>query len=106
MDLRAYYQKIREMEGRLPEPCVVVSLETSDGGKAGVRTEVNRQVAARMVVEGRARVASEEETREFAERKLEAKRAADQLAAAARMQVTVVPSSEWRNLRSGRNTKE
>ncbi len=105
MDLKAYYQKIREIEGRLPEPCVVVSVETSDGGKAGVKTEVSRQVAARMVVEGRARVANEEETREFVEQKLEAKRVADQLAAASRMQVTVVPSSEWRNARPGR-TKE
>ncbi len=105
MDLKAYYQKIRDMEGQLPEPCVVVSVETADGGKAGVRTEVSRQVAARMVVEGRARVASEEETREFVEQKLEAKRVADQLAAASRMQVTVVPSSEWRNARPGR-TKE
>jgi molybdenum-dependent DNA-binding transcriptional regulator ModE len=105
MDLRAYYQKIREMEKGLAEPCVVVSVETSDGGKAGVRTEVTRQVAARMVVEGRARVANDEETREFLEQKLEAKRAADQLAAASRMQVTVVPSSEWRNVRPGR-TKE
>lgn len=106
MDLRAYYQKIREMEGRLTEPCVVVSVETPDGGKAGVRTEASRQVAARMLVEGIARAADERETREFMEQKLEAKRAADQLAAAARMQVTVVPSSEWRNLRTGRNTKE
>lgn len=106
MDLRAYYQKIREMEGRLPEPCVVVSVETADGGKAGVKTEVNRHVAARMVVEGRARIASEEESREFSEQKLEAQRNAEQLAAAARMQVTVMPSSEWRNLRMGRNTKE
>ncbi len=102
MDLRAYYQKIREMERGLPEPCVVVSVVTSDGGKAGVRTEVSRQVAARMVVEGRARVANEEETREFVEQKLEAKRAADQFAAASRMQVTVVPSSEWRNARPAR----
>lgn len=99
MDLRAYYQKIRETEGRLKEPCVVVSLQTPDGGKAGVRTEVSRDVAARMIVDGRAREASEEEAREFMEQKAEAKRVAEQLAAAARMQVTVVPSSEWRNPR-------
>ena len=33
MDLRAYYQKIREIETRIEEAfAIVVSLETGDGG--------------------------------------------------------------------------
>ncbi len=99
MDLRAYYQKIRELEESLPEACVVVSLATSNGGKAGVRTEVQRSVAAKMIMAGTARAASQEETREFRKQNLEAKRAAEQMAQANRMQVTVVPSAEWGNLR-------
>jgi hypothetical protein len=61
--------------------------------------EAPRKKAARMIVERTARVATAEEAREFQEQKLEAKRAAEQLAAAARMQVTVIPSNELRNLR-------
>ena len=54
MDLRAYYQKIREIETRIEEAfAIVVSLETGDGGKAGIATEVSRGIAAKMVVEGR-----------------------------------------------------
>jgi hypothetical protein len=55
MDLRAFYQKIREMEAAIREPFVrVVSRSTPDGGKAGIKTDVSRRVAARLVVEGKA----------------------------------------------------
>ncbi len=96
MDLKPYYEKRRELEKRLPEPCVLVSLETPDGGKAGVAVEVRRELGARMIVEGKAQQATEEEAQAFQEEKQEAKQQAEQLAAASRMQVTVVPSSEWR----------
>ncbi len=100
MDLRVFYQKIREVEESLSADSVVlVSLETPDGGKAGVRTEVPRSLAARMVVEGRARIASDEDAAEFREQTAEAKRTADQIAAASRMQVTVLPTADWRNMR-------
>ena len=56
MHLQAYYQNIREMEDSLPEEWVqVVSLETADGGRAGVVTEVARRAAARLIVDGKAR---------------------------------------------------
>lgn len=102
MDLRVYYQKIRELEAELPEPCVVVSMETENGGRAGVRTEVPRRLGARMIVEGHARAATRDEAREFREAQTAAKEKAEQLAAASRMQVTVIPSSELRNLRAPR----
>lgn len=98
MDLKVYYRELREVEGKLPEPCVIVSRETPDGGKAGVRTEAPRRVAARLIVSGAARAASAAEARAFQEEKQEARRAAEQLAAASRMQVTVIPSHELRNL--------
>ena len=107
MDLRVYYQKIRETEKGLDDPAVVVSMETPDGGKAGARTEVSRAVAARMIVEGRVREANKDEAKQFREDVRAAQRAAEQLAAASRMQVTLVPSSEWQNAKGGtRASKE
>jgi hypothetical protein len=69
MDLKAYYQKIRDLErtfkGTFP---VVVSQETPDGGTAGVKTEVPLHIAARMIVDGKAVLASEKEAKEFLEK--------------------------------------
>jgi hypothetical protein len=107
MDLRMYYQKIREVEEKLADPVVMVSLETADGGKAGMRTEVPKRVAAKLVVEGRARVADEDEARAFHEAVAEAKQNADQLADASRMQWVVVAPTESRNPKgTGRSGKD
>jgi len=66
MDLRAYYQTIRKIEAEIREDSVVVvSLETPDGGRAGVLTEVPRSAAARLIVEQRVELASEEATARF-----------------------------------------
>jgi len=63
MDLRVYYQKIRDIESKIPgQYAVVVSLPTPDGGKAGTITEVSRRVAAKMVVDGTAKLASDTAT--------------------------------------------
>lgn len=99
MNMMTYYQNVRETEAQLADPCVVVSEATAEGGKEGVRIEVPRRVGARMIVDRVARAATEQEAREFQEEKAEAKRAADQLAAASRMQVTVIPTSDLRSLR-------
>jgi len=103
MDLRVYYQKIRELEqGFQSAYPVVVSLETPDGGTPGVMTEAPPRIAAKMIVEGRARLADAAEAKAFEEQKVEAKRVADQLQASARMQVTVVSESDLRALRSSK----
>jgi hypothetical protein len=66
MDLRAYYQKIRTLEASLAEgSVVVVSRETPDGGKPGVKTAVSRSLAAKLIVEDQAALASPEEAAEF-----------------------------------------
>jgi hypothetical protein len=102
MDLQIYYRKIREIEKSLSDPSIVmVSLDTPDGGREGVRTEVPRRTAAKMIVEGSARLATGEEVTEFQERKAEAKSRADQLAAASRMQFTVVSQNDLRKLKGG-----
>jgi hypothetical protein len=102
MDLQVYYKKIRAVEASLKEPSVVVvSLDTPDGGQEGLRTEVPRRIASRMIVEGAARLATIDEAREFLEQKAEAKRQADQAAAASRMQFTMISPSELRKLKGG-----
>jgi len=91
MDLKVYYQKLRQLEGSIAEPDVVVaSLATPDGGRAGVLTQVPRALAAKLIVEGGARLATEEENLAYAQQVAEAKRTAEQSAAASRIQVTVV----------------
>lgn len=101
MDLRAFYRKLREVEATIGEEYpVVVSRETPDGGRAGVRSEVRREVAARLIVEGRARLATAEEAAQFREQAAEAKRRAEQQAAASRVQLTIVSESELRALKS------
>jgi hypothetical protein len=102
MDLQIYYRKIREIEQSLSTPSVVVvSQDTPDGGREGVFTEVPRRTAAKMIVEGSAHLATEEEATAFRERNAEAKIRADQVAAASRMQFTVVSQSDLRRLKSG-----
>lgn len=66
MDLRAYYRKIRTIEAGISEPVVVIiSRETSDGGKSGIRTDVLREVAARLIAEDKADLASPEQAAQF-----------------------------------------
>lgn len=95
MDLRSYYKKVREAEAALKgEHFVLVSLETSEGGKAGVLTEASRHTAARLIAESRARLATEEEAQEFHESHRAARAAHEQEELARRVQVMVIPSQE------------
>ena len=97
MDLRSYYKNVREAEAALKgEHCVMTSLDTPEGGKAGVQTEAPRHVAARLIAESRARVATEEEAHAFHRAHREAKAAREQEEAARRVQVTVIPANELR----------
>jgi hypothetical protein len=101
MDLRLYYQKIRDKESEITEAFpIVVSNETADGGKAGVLTEVTPGIAAKMVVDGAARLATAQEAMAFRAAQVEAKRVADQAAAAATVQFTVVSTTELNKLKS------
>ena len=66
MNLRIYYQKIRTLEAEIAEPfAVIVSRETGDGGKAGVKSDVPRYLAAKLITEEKAVLASPEEAAEF-----------------------------------------
>jgi hypothetical protein len=100
MDLQLYYQKIRDAEARIAEEFpIVVSNETPDGGKGGAKAEVPRRIAAKLIVEGLARLASAEESKTFRDWMSEAKRVADQMEQAAKVQLTVLSTAELTRLK-------
>jgi hypothetical protein len=81
MDLRAYYQKIKKLEAGITDAAVViVSRETSEGGRAGVKTEVPRSIAARMLAEEKADLATAEEAAEFHAKAQASQRLAQEMA--------------------------
>ncbi len=95
MDLRHYFRKMREIEASITDAHpFVTSLETSDGGKAGVVTEVSRELAAKMIVEGRAALSTEAEKEHFLEQQSAERASALKAEMGRRLQVTVVTDSE------------
>jgi hypothetical protein len=100
MDLRTWYRKVRDAEAALTgEHFVLVSLATSEGGKDGVRTEAPRSIAAKLIAEARARVASDEEAREFHEANRVALQNHVEEEAAKRVQVMVIPARRLKKQR-------
>ena len=66
MNLLGYYEKIRRIETLIEAVyAVVISRATPDGGRAGVKMELPRAVAARLIVDGKADLANPEETAQF-----------------------------------------
>jgi prolyl-tRNA synthetase len=100
MDLTAYYQKIRATQASIADAYpVVVSLATADGGKEGVLTEVTREIAAKMIVEGEVELATSAETAAFRASSAAAKKATDQAAAASKVQFSVLTTAELNKLK-------
>ncbi len=66
MDLRKFYQRIRGIEAEVHgDFAVIVSRVTPDGGRAGVMCDVARAVAARLVAEEKADLATADEAEIF-----------------------------------------
>jgi hypothetical protein len=66
MDLRNYFQKIKQIEATIAEIFpLIISLETRDGGLAGTPTEVSRALAAKMIVDGLVRLAEPAEKQAY-----------------------------------------
>ena len=107
MDLQMFFKKKREIESSIATPfAVVMSLDTPDGGRGGRVTEVNRGRAAQLVLEGRARLATEEESRGYHEEGTVARENAAQ-SAISRMPLAVLSEQEMRTLRTSlRRQKE
>lgn len=98
MDLKQYFRKMREIESTITEPyALVVSLDTPDGGKAGMVTEVSRLNAARMIIEGRALMASESEKEAYLSQQAAARKAAEKAELAKRVQVAILADPDVRS---------
>ena len=104
MDVKTYYQRIRDTEGTIPTPfAVVISLATDDGGKKGVPVEVPRHLAAKMVVEGSAELASADQAAAFRQAQQAACKALLEAAAAARVEFSMVSADELKRLTDDMN---
>lgn len=69
MNVKTFYQRVRNIEQTLIDTFVVItSRETPDGGREGVLIEVSRHLAATMIADGRAALASPESTILFHQR--------------------------------------
>ena len=98
MDLKVYFKKVKDVEATIPTAYVVIaSQETPDGGQPGVFTEVSKGLAARMVAEGRGRIATGEESAAFLETHAEARREVEAIEAARRMHFSLVQPPEGRS---------
>jgi hypothetical protein len=96
VDLRQYFRKMRELESNISEPFpVVVSLETPDGGKPGMLVEVSRFNAAKMIIEGRAVLATEDEKNAYREQQAAQRSAAEKAELAKRVQVAILTDSDF-----------
>lgn len=97
MDLRAYFQKLTDIEQTIETECLMVtSLATPDGGKEGVVSEVSRTVAAQLFAESRARRATDAERAQYRARMDRALAAAEQERLSSRVQVTVLADPDPR----------
>jgi hypothetical protein len=101
MDLRLFFKKLDETEQMIEtDHLVITSLATPDGGKEGVTREVTRKVAARLIVEGRARRATDSECAQYRTAVERAVTAAEQERLANKVQVTVVADPDGRGIRN------
>jgi hypothetical protein len=101
MDLRMFYQKLRKIEQEIVDShVVVVSHETSDGGRPGQFVEVSRGIAARLILEGRAHVATPEESAQFHAAAQKALQEAQERLMADKVQVNVISDADLRAIKS------
>lgn len=101
MDLKQFYHKLHLIEEGIAEPhVVVVTHETADGGRAGHKVEVSRVNAARLILEGRAHLATAEEVAGYRDVVQQALQVAQQRATAERVQVTLISDADLRALKS------
>ena len=100
MNLRDYYREIAEVQSKIAGTfALVVSLETPNGGREGVPTEVNRATAAKMIVEKKARLASPEELLQLRAAKAEEQRHKDIASLQERVRMTRLAEDELRALK-------
>ena len=102
MDLRQYFRKIRETEATITTPhTFVISLETPDGGKAGQITETSRYLSAKLLVEGKGKLASREEADYSVAQQAEQRETLEAAGVAKGRHVTIVPERAGVPVKSG-----
>jgi hypothetical protein len=107
MDLKDFFRRIREIEGTIAEvDALLVSHGTTDGGKPGVMTETPRGIAARMIAEGRARLATPDETKTHHAKMRVAIEHAEKAALADRVQVALVSDADLEGLKQRTKSKK
>ena len=107
MDLRDFFKRIRAIEATIEAAyALVVSYETPDGGKAGVMTEAPRDVAARLIAEGRARLATPDETSAHHENIRQAVADAEKAAIADKVQVALVSDFDLAGFKQKAKSKQ
>ncbi len=103
MDVKQYFRRLREVEESFVDKYpVVISLETPDGGKAGLIAETSSHVAAKMIVEGRAVLANAEQKAAYYEHHEATKRAAEKAELAKRVQVAIIADPEFQAQATGK----
>lgn len=101
MDLKQYFKKIKDTEETIASPYpFIVSLDTADGGKAGIVMEVSRHQAAKAIVENRAILATEEQKKAYVERESARKKAIEKADIARRLQIAIVSDPQFRESQS------
>ncbi len=102
MDLKKYYRKIRDLEAVIEDDFPVVkSLATEAGGLGGKLTEATKSVAARMIVDGVAELASDAEATEFRRLAEEAKRREAERRRSEQVQFHVLSESDLKAMLKG-----
>lgn len=107
MDLKEFYKTIREVERGIEEAFpLIVSLSTTNGGRAGVITEVTRYAAARAIVEGHARLASPEEAGAYRAEAERRRLAIQEEEAKHKLSVTVISEADLREIKGAVSSKK
>ncbi len=101
MDLKQYFKKIQDSELTITDDYpLIASLETSDGGRAGIVVEVSKREAAKAIVENRAVLANEEQRKAYRQREAQLKKAAEKADLARRLQFAIISDSELKAQKS------
>lgn len=108
MDLRSYYRNIRDIEASIEDEFPIVkSLNAELGGRTGRLTEVMRLVAAQMIADGLAELASAAETRKKRASVETARKAEEERRQAARIQFTILSEADLQTVqRSARGSNK
>jgi len=97
MDLRQYFKKIKDTEASIEDQYpLIISLETSDGGKPGAVIEVSRAQAAKALVENRAVLATDVQRAAYYAQEATRRKAAEKAELSRRLQIAIISDSDLR----------